>query len=194
MNNKTINYVSGKINHISQKYISGQLDDKNSTREIAQLVYNLEIEDLKGEKHILVTQHKRFLEQKSYAHFFYDESNVITDVFKCYEKKTKYLVSGENSQLFGSLFLACAILFWSLVLPNLSDLRIPYGNSIFLNIWTAIPFALTIIFMLLSGFLLTISISYYISSLMEYKKILKYRKFASQVDNSNKRIAEKIAA
>lgn len=193
MKNQNIGYVAGKIQGGSKSYISGKLNDKNGTKEVAQLVYDLDILGLDGNTHTLRTPYENIANQETYLHFFHDEDNVILDAFKCHSEEINYLSGSLDSgsiKFFSgaSIFLAIALFLFSPLL----GLMIPFQSgvsSLGLSILTTLPVALDTIAIVISGIIIAVSLHEGLfSNIPKHVKYSRYKAFKHNVALNNEKI------
>jgi len=197
MKTENIGYIAGKIQGGSKSYVSGQLNDKNGTKEVAQLVYDLDILDLDGNTHTLRTPYENIANQETYLHFFYDEDNVVLDAFKCHSEEINYL-SGSLESI-SIKFLAGESIFMAIALSLFSPLlglMIPFqsgASSLFLSILTTIPVALDTMAIFFLGMIIAVSLHEDLfSNIPKHFKYRRYKAFKRSVILNNEKIKTKI--
>ena len=197
MKNQNIGYVAGKIQGGSKSYISGKLNDKNGTKEVAQLVYDLDILDLDGNTHTLRTPYENIANQEAYLHFFHDEDNVILDAFKCHSEEINYLsgsLDSDSIKLFScaSIFMAIALFLFSPLLGLMIPLQSGV-SSLGLSILTTLPVALDTIAIVISGIIIAVSLyEGLFSNIPKHVKHRKYKAFKHRVALNNEKIKSTI--
>lgn len=193
MKNQNIGYVVGKIQGGSHNYISGKLNDKNGTKEVAQLVYDLDILDLDGNTHTLRTPYENIANQETYLHFFHDEDNIILDAFKCHSEEINYLSGSHESdsiKLFAGAFIFMALALF--LFSPLLGLMIPFqseAGSLGLSILTTLPIALDTIAIVISGIIIAVSLHEGVfSNIPKHVKYRKYKAFKHSIISNNEKI------
>lgn len=193
MKTENIGYIAGKIKNRSKSYISGQLQNKNGTTEIAQLVYDLDIVDMDGNIHTLRTPYENIANQETYLHFFYNEDNVILDAFKCHSEEINYLSGSLDS--ISIKFLAGESIFMAIALFLFSPLlgfMIPFqsgASSLVLSILTTIPVALDTMAIFFLGIIIAVSLHEDLfSNIPKHVKYRRYKAFKHSVILNNEKI------